>query len=167
MAGRHGLLHHHIFGGFRFAQLGFEVGDDAVGQFARTGQIACALGLLQFGARMVERLLHLAGAGHFVPFGLPAGGQGGGFFLEVAKFLFKLRQPVLGGLIRLLFQRLGLDLPLQDIAVERVEFFRFAIHFHTQARRRLVHQVDGLVGQEAVRDVAAGQGSRRRQARCR
>ena len=46
-------------------------------------------------------------------------------------------------------------------AVELVELLGLGIDLHAQARRRLVHQVDGLVGQEAVGDVAVRQRRRR------
>ena len=36
----------------------------------------------------------------------------------------------------------------------------FEFDLHAQPRRRLVHQIDRLVGQEAVGDVAVGQGRR-------
>ena len=63
----------------------------------------------------------------------------------------------LGAGIVLLLQRFLLDLPPHDFAVERVQFFRLGIDLHLQPRRRLVDEVDRLVGQEAVGDVAVGQ----------
>ena len=46
---------------------------------------------------------------------------------------------------------------LHDAAVKFVEFFGFRVDLHAQAGTRFVHEVDGLVGQEAVGDVAARQ----------
>ena len=43
----------------------------------------------------------------------------------------------------------------------RVQLFRLGIDLHLQARRRLVDEVDRLVGQEAVGDVAVRQRRRR------
>ena len=57
----------------------------------------------------------------------------------------------------LLLQRLALDLQLHDAPVELVELLGLGIDLHAQPRRRLVDQVDRLVGQEAVGDVAVGQ----------
>jgi hypothetical protein len=42
-------------------------------------------------------------------------------------------------------------------AVDLVQFLRLGIHLHAQPRGGLVHQVDRLVGQEAVGDVAVRQ----------
>ena len=65
-----------------------------------------------------------------------------------------LLEPVLRRGIGFLLQRLLLDLELHEPAVDFVEFFRLRIDLHAQARRRLIDQVDRLVGQKAVGDVA-------------
>ena len=63
----------------------------------------------------------------------------------------------------LLFQRFLLDLEPDDLAIDRVELFRLGIDLHFQARRRLVDEVDRLVGQKAVGDIAVRQRRRRDQ----
>ena len=55
---------------------------------------------------------------------------------------------------RLLRHRGELDLELHHAAVRLVELDRRGVDLHPQARRRLVDEVDRLVGQEAVGDVA-------------
>ena len=67
-------------------------------------------------------------------------------------------------LVGLLLQRLALDLELDDAPVELVELLGLGIDLHAQPRRRLVDQVDRLVGQEAVGDVAVATASPRRRA---
>ena len=59
-------------------------------------------------------------------------------------------------MIAFLAQRLAFDLELDDAAIQFVQFLGFGIHLHTQPARRLVDQVDRLVGQEPVGDVAVG-----------
>ena len=49
------------------------------------------------------------------------------------------------------------DLKLLDPARDLVQLLRQRIHFHTQTSRSLIHQVDGLVGQEPLRNVAVRQ----------
>ena len=93
--------------------------------------------------------------------GLPARGQVGGLLLELGQLLLELLQAVLRAGIALLLERLLLDLEPHDLAVDRVELFRLGIDLHLQPRRRLVDQVDRLVGQEAVGDVAVRQRRRR------
>ena len=86
-----------------------------------------------------------------------------GLFLELGEILFEPLQPILGAGVALLFQRLLLDLEPHDLAIEIVELFGLGIDLHAQPRRRLVDKVDGLVGQEAVGDVAVRQRRRRHQ----
>ena len=140
-------------------ELAFQVGDHAIGEFAGAGEIAAALRDLDFLAGGVQLFLQALDVGDGFLFFLPFGGQRGGFVLQLGQFMFQRRQAVLGGLVGFLLQRLALDLQLHDAAVEFVQLFRLGIDLHAQARARLVHQVDGLVGQEAVGDVAVGQAS--------
>ena len=58
---------------------------------------------------------------------------------------------------RLLAHRRELDLELADGAVGLVELERRAVDLHLQSRRRLVDEVDRLVGQLPVGDVAVGE----------
>ena len=62
-----------------------------------------------------------------------------------------------GRLVLLLAQALALDLELHDPAPDLVELGRHARRFHAQLGRRLVDEVDRLVGQEPVGDVAMRQ----------
>ena len=82
----------------------------------------------------------------------------GGRLLEVGELALEPLQPVARGLVALLLQRLALDLQLDDAAVELVELLGLGIDLHAEPRGGLVHEVDRLVGQEAVGDVAVGEG---------
>jgi hypothetical protein len=67
--------------------------------------------------------------------------------------------------VLLLLHRLTLDLELDDATVELVHRLRLGVDLHLDARSGLVDQVDCLVGQEAVGDVAVaelGRGNDRR-----
>ena len=123
-------------------------------QLTRAGKVALTLGMLQFGAGAVEVLLQITRDLKAVPFGLPLGGHLGRFLLKVREFTFQFFQPVTAGQIILFLQRLGLDLQLKDLAIQLVQFFGLGVHFHPQAAGGFVHQVDGLVGQKAVGDIA-------------
>ena len=76
-------------------------------------------------------------------------------------------EPVARGVVALLLERLALDLELDDAAVELVDLLGLRLCLHAQPRRRLVHQVDRLVRQEAVGDVAVRQRRRGDDARRR
>ena len=66
-------------------------------------------------------------------------------------------EPLLRGLVLLLLQRLALDLELLDAALDLVDLGRHRVDLDLQPRGGLVDQVDRLVGQEAVGDVALGE----------
>ncbi len=61
------------------------------------------------------------------------------------------------GLVFLLPQGFALDLELHEAALELLEFLGHGLHLGAQLRGGFVHQVDGLVGQEPVGDVAVRQ----------
>ena len=65
--------------------------------------------------------------------------------------------------VLLLGQRHLLDLEATNQPLDLVDLDGPGVDLHPQPRRRLVDQVDGLVGQEARRDVAVGQRGRRDQ----
>ena len=113
--------------------------------------------------KRVELALELLGVRQLVLLRAPARGQVGRFLLELGQFLFQRLQAALGAGVAFLLQRFLLDLEPDDFPVHRIELFRLGIDLHLQPRRGFVHQVDRLVGQEAVGDVAVRQRGRRHQ----
>ena len=148
-------------------ELLLELGDAAVLKLAGLGEVAAALRLLELEPRRVELLLDLRLAGDLVLLRLPALGQLGRLLLEVGELLLELGEPVLRRLVLLLLQRLALDLELDDPPVEILDLLGLGFDLHADPARRLVHQVDRLVGQEAVGDVAVAEASPRRRSRRR
>jgi len=73
---------------------------------------------------------------------------------------FELLQVLQGPGVCLVFQRLPLDLELQDPALQRVDLGGQAVQLDPQARGCLVDEIDRLVGQKPVADVAVRQGCR-------
>ncbi len=78
----------------------------------------------------------------------------GRLLAQVGDLLLDLGQPFLRRLVRLLLERLALDLELDDPALDRVDLDRHRVDLDAQPRGGLVDEVDRLVGQEAVGDVA-------------
>ena len=97
--------------------------------------------------------------------GLPALLHRAGFLADLGELLLERLESRLGGVVLLLAQRLALDLELDPPALELVELHRHRVDLHAQPRRRLVDEVDRLVGQEALGDVPIGQGRRRHERR--
>ena len=83
-----------------------------------------------------------------------------GLLGDVRELLLEGVEARLRRLVALLAQRLALDLQLDPAALQLVELDRHGVDLHPQPARRLVHQVDRLVGQEALGDVAVGQRGR-------
>ncbi len=88
---------------------------------------------------------------------LPLGLLGVERLLSCGNVVAQLLQTLLGGVVGLLHERLLLDLHLDELALGGIHLFRHGVDLDAQAAGRLVHEVDGLVGQEAVGDVAVGQ----------
>ena len=78
-------------------------------------------------------------------------------FLDLGDLLTQGLQTLLGGVIGLLHERLLLDLQLGELTRGGVDLNRHAVELHAQAACGLIDQVDGLVGQETVGDVAIGE----------
>ena len=85
----------------------------------------------------------------------PAGLSDVELLLDLGDILTQRLQALGGSRVGLLHQSLLLDLHLRELARDGVDLDRHGVQLHAQAARRLVHQVDGLIGQEAVGDVAA------------
>ena len=134
-------------------------------QLARLGEIAAALRLLKLDPRCVELSLEFRLGTDLFLLGLPAAGQFGRGLLEIGEFALDRLQAVLRRRVALLFERFAFDLELDDPPVEILNLLGLRFDFHPQPRRGLVHQVDRLVGQEAVGDVAVAQRRRRDQRR--
>ena len=76
---------------------------------------------------------------------------------QVGELALQRLEPRRARLVGLRAQRLALDLELLDAALDLVDLGRHRVDLDAQARGRLVDQVDRLVGQEAVGDVALGE----------
>ena len=119
------------------------------------------LPLLDLHAGLVERQLHrlellaqFLGAAHAALLRFPLLSQVGELLPQPDRLRFDLRQPLLGMLLGLLGELPGRELELHEPPLHLVDLAGHALQFHGDAAGRLVHEVDRLVGQEAVGDVA-------------
>ena len=145
----------HIQRLFGVVQAALQVGDAGVADLGRLHQVALARGALLFElgasrARSCSSCTFTMASFSFCHSALRLSRSllGGG---DVAA---QRLQALLGGLVGLLHERLLLDLHLGELAVGRVNLLRHGVDLDAQAAGGLVHEVDGLVGQEAVGDVA-------------
>ncbi|KWT97198.1 hypothetical protein APY03_1758 [Variovorax sp. WDL1] len=89
--------------------------------------------------------------------GLPDLVEVGELLLHAGDVLLDQAQALLGGLVLLAAHGLALDLELDEAAVEAVHDLGLGVHLDLDPGGGLVDEVDGLVGQEAVGDVAVRQ----------
>ena len=76
------------------------------------------------------------------------------FSAQLGELLFELGEALLAGGVLLFLQRLPLHLALHDLALDDVDLRGHGIELDLEARGGFVHEIDGLVGQKAVADVA-------------
>ena len=137
-------------------QLGLERGQLAVADLGDALEVAGALGALGLHAQLVDPLRDLADALELLLLLRPAGGQ----LVAMRLGLGELALDRLAHVLRLLGHGGELDLELAHAALGLVQLERRGVDLHAQARGGLVDEVDRLVGQEAVGDVAVGEHGR-------
>ena len=120
------------------------------------GEIALPLLALGLHAQLVDLPLDLGDALQRLLLARPARGELVAHCLRVGELALDGLAHALG----LVGHGRELDLELTDAAVGLVELHRRRVDLHPQARGGLVHEVDRLVGEEAVGDVAVGENRR-------
>ncbi len=137
-----------------------DLGDRPVAKLGGALEVGLALGLLGLAQGRVELASGLLADVDRVLLALVAGGQGRAALLGVGELGLERPEARLRGLVLLVLQRLLLDLELGDAAVDLVDLDRLRLELGLQPRGGLVDQVDRLVGEEAVSDVAVRQRGR-------
>ena len=106
---------------------------------------------------LLEALLDGRDLVDLVLLGLPLGLHGRAALAQVAELALDRLAALDARVVGLLGQRGELDLELQDAAVDLVDLGRQRVDLDAQPGGGLVDEVDGLVGQEAVGDVAVAE----------
>ena len=145
---------------FSACELLLEPRQRAVAQLGGLAEVALAGGLVDLEAGLLDLLLRRADLLDRLLLLLPVRLHAGGLLLQVGDLALDLGEALLRGLVLLLLERLALDLELDDPPLDGVDLGRHRVDLDAQARGGLVDEVDRLVGQEAVGDVAAGERGR-------
>src|SRR5665648_227100 len=145
----------------RIPELERELGNAPVAQLSRSFQIGFSLGALGFRPGLFDLLFAPTDLLDGLLLGLPVGLHGVGLLPQLGKLRLDGVPPVHRGRVDLLLQRLPFDLQLLHAPLDLVDLRRHRIYFYAQPAGGLVHQVDGLVRQEAGGDVAVGEQRRR------
>ena len=141
-------------------QLPLELRQLPVAQLGGPVQVVAALGLLDLAPQLLDLLAQRLEPADRLALGLPLGGHRVGLRAQVRQLLAERLEALLAGRVVLLAERRLLDLELHHAARDRVELLRHRVDLGADHGARLVDEVDRLVGQEAVGDVAMRQGRR-------
>ncbi len=141
----------------RCLQLGFKLRQLAVLQLRQLVELPLALQLGHLHLELVDFFLDVGGTLHLRLLGLPDLLEVGILLLQLGDLVLDQGETFLRSLVLLLLDRLALDLELDQPAVELVHRLGLRVDLHLDARGRLVDQIDRLVRQEAVGDVAVGE----------
>ena len=144
-----------VLGGLLDAPL--QLRDAAVTDLGGDVQVDLALELR---AQLLELLLQRADGVDRLALGLPVLLHPGHFGVECGELVGQRIEARPGGLVGLLLQRDLLDLELQDAPLDDVDLRRHRVDLDAQLAGCLVDEVDRLVRQEAVGQVAVGQDRR-------
>ena len=146
--------------GLGVVQRTLQAGQLAVLQLGCAAVVGAALRLFDLVPRAVDLLLDARHALDHLALAAQPRVQAAALLLQVGQLALDGRQPLLRRGVALLLQRLALDLELHDAPLDLVQLGRVGGDLHAQPAGGLVDQVDGLVGQEAVGDVAVRQRGR-------
>ena len=129
-----------------------------VADFSHLAVVALTLGTLSLYAQGLHLLLVLLNLVDELALTFPLGTELLLLFAEVGDFLVELGELIPSGRTaghrNLSPDALALDFELSQTAHDFVQFLRHAVTLHAQLGSSLVHQVNGLVWQEALADVA-------------
>ena len=145
----------------RLGQLLFQLGQRGIAQAGGFFVLVVPLGLLDFAVDALDVGLNCLDRLDGALFDLPARFERVEALALLRKLCGQLFQPLLGEGVAFLFQRHFLDFKLHDPAPQVIQLGRHRVDFGADGGAGLVYEVDGLVGQEAVGDVAVGQRGRR------
>ena len=148
-----------FFGG----KLAAQVGQGAVFQLGGPVEVIAALGLLHLQGHLLDLLLDGAEGINGALFLLPLGIEAALLLRQLGQLPLELLKPVAAGRIGFAGQGEFFHLQLQDAAIEFIDLLGLGGDLHLEPGRRFIHQVDRLIGQEAIGDVAAAEHGRRHQ----
>src|SRR4051794_808676 len=138
-------------------QLALELRQAPVAQLGGAVEVVGALGLLDLAADLFDLLAQGLQALDRLALGLPLGRHRVGLRAQVRELLAQRLEPLAAGGVVLLLQRGLLDLELHHAPRDLVELLGHRVDLGADDGARLVDEVDRLVGQEAVGDVAVRQ----------
>ena len=159
----HGVVHHGVvarvlFGrGLGVLELLFKSREVRVFELCGLFILEVCLRALDLAVHLLDLALELLHAVHAALFRFPAGLHGVELFLFIGKLFLELLETVARELVVFLLEGHLFDLLLHDLAAQIVELCGHRVDLRADHRAGLIDEVDGLVGQETVGDIAVGE----------
>ena len=138
----------------RLLDLALDLGDAAVADLGGLLEVGLPL---ELGAQVLELLLERPDPADGLLLVRPAGEHGVALLGEVRQLAVQGVETIAAGGVGLLGEGDPLDLELTDTALDDVDLRGQRIDLDAELGGRLVHEVDGLVREEAAGEVAIGQ----------
>ena len=163
------LFFYHGFGALaleegvvEFGDLSFQFLQTAVANLGHLAVVAFAFGTIGLELELLDLLLVLLDLGQNLTLSFPFAFEVVFLLLERLDFLveggeFRVVAAVGSG-VGLVADGFALDFELAEAARDLIELFGLRIALHAELGGSFVHEVDGLVGEEAVGDVAMREG---------
>ena len=145
------------FGRLGIDQLFFQLRNPAMLQFGHARQVLGTASIFQFGPGPLQLFLDVGGALHRGFLGFPDLVEVSELALELDDVLLEVTEALLRRLVGLGLQCLALDLELDQAPLEPVHRLGLGVDLHADPAGRLVHQVDSLVRQLPIGNIALRQ----------
>ena len=153
----HGVLLLLLRGFHGLGELFLQRGQLGVFEPGRRFILVAQLRVFDVRVELFDLALELFDLVHAVLFAFPARLHLIELVLEIGELFAQLGETVLAELVVLLLERHFLDFELHDLAADAVELLRHGIDLRADLGARLIHKVNGLIGEETVGDVAVGE----------
>ena len=152
------LLHQRPLAAFLLqrGEFALELRQAAVAELGELVEVIGALGALHLKLHPLDLLAHLPHLLDGLLLALPARLERPGLLTQIGELLAQRLEALPAGLVLLLLQRGLLDLELEHAPRELVEPGRHRVHLGADHGAGFVDEIDGLVGQETVGNVAVG-----------
>ena len=148
------LFRGRLAGNLRRFQARLKLRQLAILQFGKLVELALALELGHLRTNALDLFLDRRRALDGSLFALPDDLEVVVLALQLLELFLDDLQAAHGRLVGFLLDRFSLDLELNDATVKLIHHFGLGVDLHADARRSLVNQVDRLIRQKPVGDVA-------------
>ena len=152
-------------GFFLSLQLLLQLWETTIFQFRQLVQIVISFCTFHLAANIVHFLLDATNSQNCLLLRIPLSLQFLLLSLQIFLFLANASQLFLTGCISFLLESLLLNFQLKNLTTHFIQWCRHGFNFSSQLGSSLIHQINGLIWQETVRNVTVRQHCRRHQSR--